>query len=506
MLNFIDNILDRITMYKLMLYYLIILLVLAVFLGFFGILPYKPNEILISVTILVLVSWTANKIFSIVFNAPTNVESVYITSLILALIITPISTLHGAMFLVWAAILAMASKYILTLRKKHIFNPAAIAVVITAYSINQSASWWVGTAWMVPIIVLGGVLVIRKIQRGALMYSFFLMSLLSVIGFAILRNTDIIGALMKVIFDSSLFFFAFVMLSEPLTTPPGKNLQIMYGAIVGFLFVPQVHLGSLYSTPELALFTGNIFSYLVSPKQKLILYLKDKIQTAPDMMDLLFNRPKNFAFVPGQFMEWTLPHKHTDSRGNRRYFSIASSPTEDTIRLGLKFYPKGSSFKRSIASITEQTPIVGAQLAGEFTLPTDKDQKCVFIGGGIGITPFRSMLKYLLDTNERRSIILFYANNTADEIIYNDVFDRAWIQLGIKTIYTLTDQENIPQNWRGYVGRINKTMIEKEVPDFLDRKFYLSGPHMLVNNFQESLLSIGVQKGNIQVDFFPGFA
>jgi len=204
-------------------------------------------------------------------------------------------------------------------------------------------------------------------------------------------------------------------------------------------------------------------------------------------------------------MEWTVPHKHPDARGNRRYFSIASSPTEGTLRLGVKFYPGGSSFKQALFSLDDQISIVAAQISGDFTLPRDKDRKLVFIAGGIGITPFRSMIKYLLDKNEKRSIIVFYSNKNADEIIYNDIFARARNELGIKFVYTLTDRDSVPPNWRGKLGRIDENMIRSEVQDYHDRTFYLSGPHLLVTSFEGVLKNMGIKKEKIKTDFFPGF-
>ena len=97
-------------------------------------------------------------------------------------------------------------------------------------------------------------------------------------------------------------------------------------------------------------------------------------------------------------------------------------------------------------------------------MPKDKNQKLVFIAGGIGITPFRSMIKYLIDKNEQRPIVMLYANKHADEIAYADVFIQAQRQLGIKTIYTLTGEP--PANWQGSVGRIDTKMIQQGVPDF----------------------------------------
>jgi len=324
-----------------------------------------------------------------------------------------------------------------------------------------------------------------------------------VAGFSLITGGSIFTTVNEVVFKSPLFFFAFVMLTEPLTTPPNYVLQFIYGALVGFLYAPQFHLGGIYSTPELALLVGNIFSYVVSPKEKLILKLKEKIRITPDTYDFIFPLEKKLSFVAGQYMEWTLAHHNPDSRGNRRYFTLASSPTERNVRIGVKFYPQSSSFKR--AMLNETTDIVAASQAGDFTLIPDINEKLVFIAGGIGITPYRSMLKYLIDKNEQRDIVVLYSNKYKSEIVYKDIFDEAQEKLNIKIIYTLTDKRSIAHNLNGETGRIDELMIQKNVPDYKERFFYLSGPHAMVTSFEEVLNKMGVKENRIKKDFFPGF-
>jgi ferredoxin-NADP reductase len=508
MLNFIDNFLNRITMYRLVLYSLILLLAAAAIFGLLGILPYGFFDIILSTGFLLAVGLLTNWVFAKTFKAHPNVESVYISTLILALIITPPKglDLQSYIFLFWAAMLTMAGKYILAINKKHIFNPVAIAVVITAFAINQSASWWVGTAWMLPLVLITGILIVRKIRRSDLVFAFLITTVVATLGIAVLQGGNITALARQAFADSPLFFFAFVMLTEPLTTPPTKNLQIWYGILVGLLFTPQIHVGSLYFPPELALVFGNIFSYLVSPKQKLMLTLKQKVRLAPDVYDFIFKSDKKFSFTPGQYLEWTLAHKGPDSRGNRRYFTIASSPTEDEIIMGVKFYPGPSSFKKSLLSMKPGEQIAAGQLAGDFTLKNDPGQKLVFIAGGIGVTPFRSMVKNLIDKNEKRPITIFYANKNPEDVVYKNIFDEAEKKLGIKTTYTLTGSPAHGAGWNGEKGRIDEQMIKNKLPDYKERIYYISGPKSMIDSFEKVLDNLGVPGSQIKTDFFPGFA
>ena len=337
-----------------------------------------------------------------------------------------------------------------------------------------------------------------------MVFTFLLAALVTTLTLGALHGSNILTLAKQALVDSPLLFFAFVMLTEPLTTPPTKTLQIWYGGLVGFLFAPQVHFAGLYFSPELALVAGNIFSYAVSPKQKLVLTLKQKIKRSADVYDFIFTPAKKMNFKPGQYLEWTLGHKSPDSRGNRRYFTIASAPTETEMLIGLKFYPKPSSFKHSLLNLKPGQQLIAGQLAGDFTMPKNAGTKLVFIAGGIGITPFRSMIKYLLDTRQKRPIILFYANRTPEDIVYKEIFDKAQTELGIKTVYTVTENKNLPDNWQGEMGRINEQMIKTKVPDFKERMFYLSGPRSMVNSFEQILSNLGVPSHNIKTDFFPG--
>ncbi len=491
----IDAWLNRITMYRLLLYYLIVLVVVAAVFSGFGWLPFSWAELTASAIFLVCVSLFANEIFSQIYRVPPNAESAYITALILTLIVPPAKNFNNLIFLTFAAVLANTSKYILAINKKHIFNPAAIAVLLTYWGFGGAATWWVGTNVMLPFTALGGWLVVKKIQREDMVLS-FLAAALILTPFSRWSRT---------LTESPFIFFATIMLTEPLTAPPTKNLRIIYGLIVGALFPAQVHFGSVYTTPELALTLGNLYSYFVSYKEKLILILKEKIQLAPDIYDFVFEPVKNFAFIPGQYMEWTLGHEHSDTRGNRRYFTLAAAPSEVNLRLGVRFNQPPSSYKTALLNLAPGQTIIAGGRAGDFILPKNLNRKLAFIAGGIGITPFRSMIKYLTDTRQNRDIVLFYSNKHWEEIVYQDVFVDAATMINLKTIYTLTDKSQIPAGWYGEVGRIDAAMIKREVPDWKERLFYLSGPQGLVDGFKKTLSEMGLPRKQIKIDFFPGF-
>ena len=499
-MEYIDDFLNSITMYRLVLYVLTCYLVVALVLSFFNLLPFSSIDLLISSGILIVVCGITNKFFAKIFKASSNVESIFITAFILSLIITPARNFNEAIFLSLVAVLSQGSKYIFAINRKHIFNPAALAIFTSFMIFKFGASWWVGNIYLFPFVFLGGLLILKKIRRFRMSTIFILTSILIPIGiyyFLKLTNQPVdpffLNDFFKYLPESPIFFFAFIMLTEPQTSPNKGNFQLIYAVLVAALFYIWGFLPvTIYYPLELSILFGNIFSYLVSPKEKLVLGLKEKTKIAQDIYEFAFSG--ELKFLPGQYLEWTLGQKKPDSRGNRRYFTIASSPTEQQLKIGVKSYPNGSSFKKALLGLQEGDQIVASQLSGEFILPQDSTRKLVFLAGGIGITPFRSIIKFLLDTNQKRDIILLYSNKIESDIVYKDIFDEASKKLGTKVVYVNTDT----------AGYIDEKMIKQEVPDFKERIFYISGPHSMVDAFEKTLKKMGVKK--IKVDFFPGYA
>ncbi len=482
-MKLIDDFLNQITMYRLMLYFLTALWILAAILTFFGIFDFNFIQLLISSAILLTACWVTNKTFAKIFNVTANVESIYISTSILILILSPVqlSDFKGYLFLALAGFLAIASKYIL-FWKRHLFNPAALAVVLTSL-MGFGASWWIGTGVMFWPILIGGLLIIKKIKKFSLVSVFLLTTLIA----NFITNPN--GSLLP---DAQILFLAFVMLVEPMTSPNTRRLQIVYGILVGLLSAP-FHFGGVTLNPEQALLVGNLFSFIVNPKYRSKMTLKKKTEIGPEIYEFEFKSDQKFDYQPGQYMEWTLANPKPDSRGIRRFFTLASSPTEDVLRLGVKMYPNGSTFKQSLKNLPIGSQISANQLSGEFTLPKDQNQKLAFIAGGIGITPFRSMVKYLFDSSQKRDIVLFYSVKNKSEAVFMDVFKQA-NKLGVKTVLIETESG---QN-------LSEEKIKREAPDFKERNFYLSGPHGMVTSFEKILNGMGVV--GTKTDFFPGYA
>ncbi len=482
----LDRINDRFTSYRLVLYFLIALIGWAVIGSLAGEISYNWYQIPVSAVFLTAVCWTANKALSVFLDIPANKESDLITALILALILTPPRSSREFAAVAAAGIAAIASKYIITLHKSHLLNPAAAGAFVVGELLNKYPSWWVGTNFMVPLVAIGGLLVLRKTKRFAMVGVFLAVYLLYLI-FGSNLGGDISFLKLELI-ATPVIFFAVIMLTEPLTSPAQPRYYLPYAVLVSLLYsVTRFKL-----SPEEALLLGNLFTFIFAANRRFEVRFIKKIPEAKGIYSYLFSLPPKFSFAPGQYMEWTLAHNKTDSRGNRRYLTVASSPTEPGLMFTVKRpAEKVSSFKQRLDELQPGDKILASRLAGSFTLPKDTSKKLAFMAGGVGITPFRSMIKFMIDHDQKRDIALLYSASNPEEISFKGLFEKA-SEVGLKTSY-ITE------------GFLDESKIRKYLPDYKDRTFYISGPYGFVNAVESSLIKLGVGYENRVTDYFPGY-
>lgn len=484
-------------LYRSMLYALLTILFAAIVLSWINILPYSALNILLTSLYLTVVVWAVSWALGRIFKAKPNAESSFITALILALIFGPLPLADNFAVLTFLGLMAAASKYLLVWRRSHIFNPAAIAALSTALIFDVGASWWVGSIYLLPVVILAGLYeTFFKVNRGPLVFSFLAAYSVFFLVRAFFGGSaplDALDNLWTTLLYSPLLFFSFVMLVEPLTSPAQRNKRIIFGILVAGLVVwlPKILLGASY-TLELSLLLGNIFAALSGNQGRLMLRLVKKERLAPNIMGFWFKPSPQRQFQPGQFLNYTLPHRRSDLRGTRRFFSISSSPTEESILLTTKFADKSSSFKKALRSLQKGDELTASRPEGDFVMPTDLNQPLVFVAGGIGVTPYRSMIKYLIDKNEKRPITLIYAARIKEEFVFKDIFDQAKKSLGIKTVYL----EKQP---------LTAESIAQNSPDLKKSLIYISGPEPMVRSLMLELRRSGISRTKIKHDYFPGY-
>lgn len=486
-------------MYRVVMLSLLGIIVLAFGASAFSLLHTPLNAMMMSFFVIGLTAIVTHYLCMYAYKAPANIESSIITASILFLIIAPSTVLYDLFWAGFITLVAILSKYVLAYRYRHIWNPVAFTLVFASLLGFGGGVWWVATpALLVPVIV-GGLLVVQKIRRFDLVLSYLITAALLHMGLSLYRGAPFVDTLQGTLVSWPVLFFAFFMLTEPLSTPPQRRERIIYGVIVGVLSNVTFHFGPFFSSPELSLVIGNIFSYFVSAHSRAILVLREKIELAKDTFEFVFDKPADFTYVSGQYMEWTIPHSPADSRGVRRYFTISSAPEDTTLRLGVKMYPNGSTLKQTLSSLSSGSVIYGMHPVGDFVLPANQETPVVFVAGGIGITPFMSMIRSHVAHKSLRKIILFYANKTHEEIAYLEELTNS----GIQVVHILGSGESAPVDFVYERGFINAEMISKYVADIASCECYISGPHGMVVNYTKLFADARAKK--VHTDFFPGF-
>jgi ferredoxin-NADP reductase len=294
------------------------------------------------------------------------------------------------------------------------------------------------------------------------------------------------------------------MLIEPQTMPWAKGDRRIYAVLVGLLFSLSFQFGTLSATPEFALLAGNLYTFAVGSRRRTQLAFHSSTKLSRNAHEFSFVPDSPLVFQPGQYIEWTVPHRRPDKRGIRRYFTVSSAPSDPFIRLGSRIPTESSTFKDALVALTKNSSVSATNVAGEFTLPHDPNQSVAAVAGGVGITPFMSMFRQLANDHTRRDIVLVYAAPSPLDFAYKDEIDSIKDSIGLRVIYLPTDFEELT-NWSGPSGYLTEEFIQKEITDFTTRHWYLSGPTGMVENYKHLIRTLGVPRSSIKTDYFPGF-
>jgi ferredoxin-NADP reductase len=227
----------------------------------------------------------------------------------------------------------------------------------------------------------------------------------------------------------------------------------------------------------------------------------DHIQTETEHISTFFFKPERpVQYTAGQFVELTVKHAQPDDRGDRRWFTLSSSPTHEFISITTKFADKNSSsFKKALRKLKPDAELIISDPIGDFVLPKLIQTPLIFVAGGIGITPFHSMLQYLAETKEVRPIKMLVGVHTESEIIFQQTFDAAdqhvTIVVGEPTAA-----------WGGVRGRITAEMVVGLEQPSDDTLIYVSGPEPMVEALHTELLKAGLKKHQLVGDYFPNYS
>jgi len=231
-----------------------------------------------------------------------------------------------------------------------------------------------------------------------------------------------------------------------------------------------------------------------------------KEKVAKDTYSFYFNpAERGFSFLPGQYVRMTLNIKNPDNRGSSRSFTIASSPLEKQhIMITTKIIQ--SSFKKRFMELEPQELVKFFGPIGAFVLNEEEKNPRVFLAGGIGITPFHSMITYAHVKKLSIPITLFVSFSTKEDIIfYNELTAISREMPNIKIVYTISHPESSKTKWMGEVGRISEELVKKYVQDIFKPQYFIVGPPAMVAGIEEVVSNMGAANERIFIENFTGY-
>ncbi|MDP3982317.1 MAG: FAD-dependent oxidoreductase [bacterium] len=230
--------------------------------------------------------------------------------------------------------------------------------------------------------------------------------------------------------------------------------------------------------------------------------LSSKKIIAKDTLLCVFSTTEDFVFQAGQYFFIEIPNpRYQDERGSRRHFSFVNSPGKGNI-VEMATRTWGSAFKKCLQEMEPGEEVEISSVSGSFILPQDLSQKLCFIAGGIGITPFISMLRYLDQQEFPADVVLLYSNRTQGDAAFLEELQKlAQKRPSFRLVATMTEDSA----WKGERRVIDTFFIQQHVPDASERAFYIVGAPGMVDAVQKEIESYLGKDLRIMIEHFSGY-
>jgi ferredoxin-NADP reductase len=228
-------------------------------------------------------------------------------------------------------------------------------------------------------------------------------------------------------------------------------------------------------------------------------------EVAEGTMAFHFARPAGFDFQPGQSINLGLiDPPETDAKGNRRTFSIASAPFEDGIMITTRM--RDTAFKRVLKAMPANTRVQVRGPTGRFTLDAGDARPAVMIAGGIGVTPFVSIVRQAAYDALRRKLCLVYSNRRPEDAAFlPELVALEGRNPNYRLVGTMTEMEKSAMPWKGERGFLDRGMLERAVGDLAAPTWYLAGPPAMVETMKKLIVAGGAPQEQIRTDEFFGY-
>jgi ferredoxin-NADP reductase len=230
--------------------------------------------------------------------------------------------------------------------------------------------------------------------------------------------------------------------------------------------------------------------------------VKEKREVAKGTLFVTFDLGgENVEFEPGQYF-WVelLDPPYEDEKGPRRHITVVTSPTEGVLGLATRI--RDTAFKRSLVEMPEGAAVDVEQPKGSFVLPEDTSKRYAFVAGGIGITPFRSMLRYIADKGLDYDITLVYSNRDVESTAFLDELkELESVVPRCRVLFTMTDDPS----WEGDKRMLDAEVLGELLGDLESFHFMIAGPPPMAKSVEGSLLEAGLSEDQVQSDSFSGY-
>jgi ferredoxin-NADP reductase len=226
---------------------------------------------------------------------------------------------------------------------------------------------------------------------------------------------------------------------------------------------------------------------------------------ADGTMRFYFAKPAGFEYRAGQTIDLTLVNPpETDAEGNTRTFSLVSAPQDETLSIATRM--RESAFKRVLKALPEGTDVQVDGPMGSFFLQENTSRPAVFLAGGIGVTPFHSMIVDAAHLQSAHELYLFYSNRRPEDAAFlSELSAIAAHYPRFHFVPTMTDMEKSSQSWEGERGYITAEMLQKYLPQGSMPIYYLAGPPTMVTAMRTLLNGMGVSNDDIRTEEFAGY-
>ena len=233
--------------------------------------------------------------------------------------------------------------------------------------------------------------------------------------------------------------------------------------------------------------------------------LKSRQEIAAGTMAFHFEKPERFAYKAGQFGDYTLiSPSETDTEGNTRGFSLASAPYEDYLMFATRM--RDTAFKRVLKAMEPGTELTLDAPYGSLTLHNNASIPAVFLTGGIGVTPVRSILLQAVQDKVPHRILVFDSNRRPEDAAFLDeLMEPRKNNPNYTFVGTMTQMEKSSREWHGETGLVTKAMLLKYIGDLTLPIYYIAGPPAMVTAMRKILSQSGVNDDNIRTEEFSGY-